>query len=72
VRPNKDGTIRLDGWLTPPASHPIELRTENGPVMTTSDDGGRFVVDGVPHGMTRLIVRPGSRTRAVSTPAISL
>jgi len=72
VRPNKDGTIRLDGWLTPPASHPIELRTSNGPVMTTSDDGGRFVVDGVPHGMTQLIVRPSSQARAVSTPTISL
>jgi hypothetical protein len=72
VRPNKDGTIRLDGWLTPPASHPIELRTSNGSVMTTSDEGGRFVVDGVPHGMTQLVVRPDSQRKTVSTPTISL
>jgi hypothetical protein len=72
VRPNKNGTIRLDGWLTPPASHPIELRTSDGPMMTTSDDGGRFVVDDVPHGMTQLVVRPLAQTRTVSTPTISL
>jgi hypothetical protein len=71
VRPNKNGTIRLDGWLTPPASHPIELRTSDGPIMTSSDDGGRFVVDDVPHGMTQLVVRPVAQTSTVSTPTIS-
>lgn len=72
VRPNKNGTIRLDGWLTPPASHSIELRTSDGPIMTSSDDGGRFVVDDVPHGMTQLVVRPVAQTSTVSTPTISL
>jgi hypothetical protein len=72
VRPNKNGTIRLDGWLTPPACHPIELHTSDGPIMTSSDDGGRFVVDDVPHGMTQLVVRPVAQTRTVSTPTISL
>ncbi|HKN55912.1 MAG TPA: hypothetical protein VJX66_25680 [Amycolatopsis sp.] len=64
------GTIRLDGWLTPPAGHPIEIRTANGPKGTNSDADGRFAVGGVPHGMVQVVVRtPGL---AVSTPAVEL
>jgi hypothetical protein len=66
------GTIRLDGWLTPPAEHPIEVRTANGPLTTTSDAEGRFAVSGVPHGMVQVLVRTLGRSRTVSTPAIEL
>jgi hypothetical protein len=66
------GTIRLDGWLTPPAEHPIEVRTANGPLTTTSDAEGRFAVNGVPHGMVQVLVRTLGRSRTVSTPAIEL
>jgi hypothetical protein len=66
------GTIRLDGWLTPPAEHPIEVRTATGPLTTTSDAEGRFAVNGVPHGMVQVLVRTLGRSRTVSTPAIEL
>ncbi|MET8852660.1 hypothetical protein [Amycolatopsis sp. NPDC004625] len=72
VSPEPGGTIRLDGWLTPPAEHPIEVRTANGPLTTTSDAEGRFAVNGVPHGMVQVLVRTAGRSRTVSTPAIEL
>ncbi|MET8995388.1 hypothetical protein [Amycolatopsis sp. NPDC004169] len=72
VSPEPGGTIRLDGWLTPPAEHPIEVRTATGPLTTTSDAEGRFAVGGVPHGMVQVLVRTVGRSRTVSTPAIEL
>ncbi|WP_410593197.1 hypothetical protein [Amycolatopsis sp. lyj-23] len=72
VSPEPGGTIRLDGWLTPPAEHPIEVRTANGPLTTASDAEGRFAVGGVPHGMVQVLVRTVGRSRTVSTPAIEL
>ncbi|WP_290059780.1 hypothetical protein [Amycolatopsis solani] len=72
VSPEAAGTMRLDGWLTPPAEHPIEVRTANGPLTTTSDAEGRFAVNGVAHGMVQVLVRTLGRSRTVSTPAIEL
>lgn len=72
VSPEPGGTMRLDGWLTPPAEHPIEVRTATGPLTTTSDAEGRFAVNGVPHGMVQVLVRTVGRARTVSTPAIEL
>ncbi|GLY35619.1 hypothetical protein Amsp01_016430 [Amycolatopsis sp. NBRC 101858] len=72
VSPEPGGTIRLDGWLTPPAEHPIEVRTATGPLTTTSDAEGRFAVSAVPHGMVQVLVRTAGRSRTVSTPAIEL
>jgi hypothetical protein len=72
VSPEPGGSIRLDGWLTPPAEHPIEVRTANGPLTTTSDAEGRFAVSGVPHGMVQVLVRTLGRAKTVSTPALEL
>jgi len=74
---NRNGTVRVDGWLTPPASHPIELRTTAGSLSTASDDGGRFALDGITPGMAQLVVRPtdtvpNGRERTVTTPSIVL
>ena len=29
---NKDGTVRIDGWLAPPQRREIEMQTATGPV----------------------------------------
>lgn len=50
-------TVRLDGWLAPPADHLVELRTSEGPVTVRADDQGRFVLDAVPRGLAQLVVR---------------
>jgi hypothetical protein len=72
VSTESGGTIRLDGWLTPPDAHPIEIRTASGPMATSSDVQGRFALGGVPHGMVQIVVRTPGRTRTVSTPAVEL
>jgi hypothetical protein len=68
-------TLRLDGWLAPPAEHTVELRTENGSRRTTTDPDGRFSITGVPHGLAQLVVHPtegSARTRVVVTPSVVL
>jgi hypothetical protein len=75
IRPNPDGTIRVDGWLTPAGRHPIELRSSGGmaaETTTVSDEDGRFVLDTIQPGLAQLIVRPTGSSRTVTTPSISL
>jgi hypothetical protein len=72
IRANQDGSVRVDGWLTPPGPRPVELRTEHRRLTTVSDEDGRFVLDPVQSGMAQLVVRPDSSGRTVTTPAICL
>lgn len=68
-------TVRLDGWLAPPAEHPVELRTERGSLRTRCDRDGRFALHDVPHGLAQLVVHPvadGVATGAVVTPSVVL
>lgn len=60
-----DGRVRVDGWLAPAARLRVELRlagaTPDAPAtseIVVSDDGGRFVFDGVAHGLAQLLVHP--------------
>jgi len=52
------GAYRLDGWLTPPASLRVELRTAGMRIQDMSDDGGRFAFDEVQPGEVRIAVYP--------------
>jgi hypothetical protein len=51
---------RLDGWIAPPASLPVEIRAAGSRLRASSDDGGRFVFEDVPTGETQLAVLPVS------------
>jgi hypothetical protein len=69
------GTVRIDGWLAPPAPHEVEVRTLGGAVLARADDDGRFVVEPIPRGMAQLVVRtraasPQDDGRTVVTPSI--
>lgn len=76
-----DGRVRVDGWLAPAARLKVEMRragdASDEPAtseVVVSDDSGRFVFDGVAHGLTQLLVHPiddGEGTRIV-TPALVL
>lgn len=68
INDNDDGTVRVDGWLTPPAAHPVELRTSDGVRSTASDDTGRFSFSRVVRALTQFAVRTNG---TVSTPAIA-
>jgi hypothetical protein len=69
------GQRRVDGWLAPPAPLRVEMRTAGSRDTThavTADDTGRFVVDGVPPGLTQLIVHLPEPDRVVVTPSVVL
>ena len=71
-----DSLVRVDGWLAPAAAMRVELRLpEPAPSRTvTADAAGRFVFDGVPHGIAQLLVHPteGDTSPRVVTPAFTL
>ncbi len=77
VSQSENGSFRLDGWLAPAGALRLELRTGDLRLQAMSDDGGRFVIDGVSPGEIQLAVHPtpGSGvelTRTVRTPPIVL
>ena len=74
---NKNGTVRIDGWLAPPQRREIELQNPAETLGASSDEQGRFAFADVPQGTARLVVRAaeqdeGGSGSAVVTPAIVL
>jgi hypothetical protein len=72
---NRDGTVRVDGWLAPPQSAAVEMRTPAGPLTAVADEHGRFAFSHVPRGTTQLAVQPAgqepaSAGRSVVTPPL--
>ncbi|MDT8910188.1 carboxypeptidase regulatory-like domain-containing protein [Amycolatopsis sp. PS_44_ISF1] len=66
---------RIDGWLVPAGEYEVEVRVaEQGTFATTSDAGGRFVLEGVPQGTTQILVHLGTgpHRRTVVTPTVVL
>jgi hypothetical protein len=69
---DRDGTVRVDGWLAPPQRREVEMKTTAGSLRVTSDERGRFVLTRVPHGTAQLVVRPAGAGKSVVTPALTL
>ena len=73
---NRDGTVRVDGWLAPPQRRQIEIKTTADSLNVVSDEQGRFAFARVPRGMAQLVVRPADQPdgagRSVVTPALIL
>ena len=73
---DRDGTVRVDGWLAPPQRREIEMKTIAGPLTAASDEQGRFAFARVPRGAAQLIVHPAEPgsgdARSVVTPALVL
>ncbi len=74
---NRDGTVRVDGWLAPPQRREIEMKTAADSLTVPSDDQGRFAFASVPRGTAQLVVRPAEQGpsgsgRSVVTPALIL
>jgi hypothetical protein len=71
------GAARLDGWLDPAVSMRVELAAGGIRLYAMSDEGGRFVFDGVRTGDARLAVHPTpgcpvQLARTVHTPSFEL
>lgn len=73
---NRNGTVRVDGWLAPPQRREIEMRTAADSLRVVSDEQGRFAFASVPRGTAQLVVRPCEAGRpagrSVVTPALIL
>ncbi|QUQ66708.1 hypothetical protein [Kutzneria sp. CA-103260] len=67
---NLDGSVRMDGRLSPPGSHDVELRTDDQRLCTRSDVHGRFTINGLRHGPAHLIV--SATDVSLTTPSITL
>jgi hypothetical protein len=74
---NRNGTVRVDGWLAPAQRREVELKTSNGSLSASSDEQGRFAFASVPRGTAQLVARPvgqgaSGSGRSVVTPALIL
>ncbi|NKE63318.1 hypothetical protein FXN61_43990 [Lentzea sp. PSKA42] len=65
------GDVRIDGWLSPPGDHRVELRTATGTVAAETSPQGRFVIEGVRRGLVQFVVRAAGHPTVV-TPAVVL
>lgn len=68
------GRVRLDGWVAPASGCRVELRRADGQVWATeSDVDGRFVLEGVPHGLAGIVLlgAAGDAPR-LTTPVLEL
>jgi hypothetical protein len=71
------GAVRIDGWLAPPQTCRVELRTGAEVLRAPVDEEGRFVLDAIPRGLAQLAVRlgealTGGSEQSILTPAIVL
>ena len=64
-------TVRIDGWSAPGGGTQVELRLQTETRTTVADEDGRFVFDGVPHGMAQFLLRPPDGTPVI-TPSLQL
>ena len=74
---NRDGTVRVDGWLAPPQRREIEIKAAAESLNVSSDEQGRFAFARVPRGIAQFMVRlarpgPDGAGRSVVTPALIL
>jgi hypothetical protein len=78
IEENKNGSVRIDGWLAPPQPREIEMQTSAETLSVSSDEEGRFALAEVPRGTARLVVvgaaarDQGAGGPSVVTPALVL
>jgi hypothetical protein len=70
IDPNKDGTVRVDGWLAPAQRREIEMKTIVDSLSVSSDEQGRFAFARVPRGTAQLIVRPAEPGQSGAGPSV--
>jgi len=74
---NRDGSVRIDGWLAPAQRREIEMQAIGDTLRVSSDEQGRFAFVSVPGGTVRLVILaveqgPDGAGRSVVTPALVL
>ncbi len=70
-RPSAVGEVRLDGWIGPEGIYEVELRSPEGSRRVATEESGRFVLEGLPHGnMFQLVIRPHGELQREGLPAV--
>jgi hypothetical protein len=70
-RPSALRELRLDGWIGPEGSYEVELRSPEGSRRASTDETGRFVLEGLPDGqMFQLVIRPDEVLQREGLPAV--
>jgi len=70
-RPSSLRELRLDGWIGPEGTYEVELRSPEGTRRASTDESGRFVLEGLPDGqMFQLVVRPDEALQREGLPAV--
>jgi hypothetical protein len=70
-RPSALRELRLDGWIGPEGSYEVELRSTEGSKRASTDETGRFVLEGLPDGqMFQLVIRPDENLQRDGLPAV--
>ncbi|WP_051325846.1 hypothetical protein [Glycomyces tenuis] len=70
-RPVAVQELRLDGWIGPEGGYVVEIRSPEGTRRATTDESGRFVLEGLPHGeMFQLVIRPDEALQREGLPAV--
>jgi hypothetical protein len=70
-RPSASSELRLDGWIGPEGIYEVELRGPNGTRRASTDESGRFVLDGLPNDqMFQLVIRPDQALQREGLPAV--
>jgi hypothetical protein len=64
-------TVRVDGWVTEGGTA-VELRVGGASVAAVADENGRFVLERVPRGPARFVLRREGGERPVITPSIEV
>lgn len=70
-RPSALRELRLDGWIGPAGTYEVELRISGGARRVSTDETGRFVVEGLPDDqMFQLVIRPEELLQREGLPAV--
>ncbi|MCH7231243.1 hypothetical protein L0U85_10320 [Glycomyces sp. L485] len=70
-RPSAAGEVRLDGWIGPEGTYEVELRSPEGTRRASTEESGRFVLEGLPHGdMFQMVIRPSEELQRDGLPAV--
>jgi hypothetical protein len=62
LTPTSDDMVRVDGWITPADTLPVELRTARGVLSSAADERGRFAFGQVCCGPVQLVIRHNGTT----------
>ncbi|MDN3240344.1 hypothetical protein [Glycomyces tritici] len=70
-RPSALKERRLDGWIGPEGIYEVELRSTDGSKRASTDESGRFVLEGLPEGqLFQLVIRPHEALQREGLPAV--